>query len=131
MPGVEKNKGGRPYKETAEKLEARVSSYFDDRAEKGMFPTESGMLLYLGLDGDKLRRYLEDKDYQPVWERAKMRRMDWLENRMVTEQKSANGCMNALKQEKNGGYADKSAAPEKKTKRFSINWSGVGKDAAK
>ena len=59
-----------------------------------------------------------------------MRSNDWLENHMVTDGRCANGCMNALKQEKNGGYADRSA-PEKKQKRFSIVMQGVGKDAAK
>lgn len=121
---------GRPYKETAEALEKRVAAYFDDRAENGMFPTESGMMLHLGLYGEKLKRYLADKDYAGVWERAEQRRTDWLENRMVTEGKSANGCMNALKQQKNGGYADRSA-PEKKTRsQFLIKLGGVGKGAA-
>lgn len=125
-----RNKGGAPKKEKPEALEQRVNQYFADCDERGRFPTEPGMLLHLGLSGEKLQRYLADPKYQEVWERAKMRRNDWLENHMVTDGRCANGCMNALKQEKNGGYADRSA-PEKKQKRFSIVMQGVGKDAAK
>lgn len=124
-----RNKGGRPFKEKPEKLEGRVASYFDKCYAEARFPTESGMILYLGLAGKKAQDYLADPAYAEVWERARYRRMDWLENQMVTEPKCANGCMNALKQEKNGGYADRSA-PEKKTKGLVIKMLGVGKGAA-
>ena len=56
------------------------------------------------------------------------RRMDWLENQMVTESGRATGCMNALKQEKNGGYADKAGAGAEK--RLVIRLEGVGSGAA-
>lgn len=54
--------------------------------------------------------------------------MDWLENQMVTESGRATGCMNALKQEKNGGYADKAGAGSEK--RLVIRLEGVGSGAA-
>lgn len=125
-----RNKSGRPKKETAEALEGRVLSYFDSCKENGRFPTESGMLLFLGLSGGKAEEYLKDPKYADVWDRAKLRRTDWLENQMVTEPKCANGCMNALKQEKNGGYADRTM-PENKPRRLTIVMDGVGKNAAK
>ena len=53
--------------------------------------------------------------------------MDWLENQMVTESGRSSGCMNALKQEKNGGYADKAALREQK---LVVCLSGVGRGAA-
>ena len=68
--------------------------------------------------------------YAEVWERAKLRRQDWLENKMVTDGRCANGCMNALKQEKNGGYADRTM-PENKPRQLKIVMDGVGKNAAK
>lgn len=55
--------------------------------------------------------------------------MDWLENQMVTESGRATGCMNALKQEKNGGYADK-AGQVRGEQKLIICLSGVGSGAA-
>ena len=52
--------------------------------------------------------------------------MDWLENQMVTEGGKATGCMNALKQEKNGGYADKGSQASREQKLV-IELKGRGK----
>lgn len=128
--GAEKNKGGRPRLESPASLENRVIDYFETCTAGGRFPTESGMLLHLGLCGERARAALANPKYADIWERAKLRRMDWLENQMVTEPRCANGCMNALKQEKNGGYADKSL-PENKPRQLRIVMDGVGKNAAK
>ena len=46
----------------------------------------------------------------------------------MTESGRASGCMNALKQEKNGGYADKGAGPREQ--KLVICLSGVGSGAA-
>ena len=43
------------------------------------------MLLELGLSEEKYAAYLADARYRPELERARLRRMDWLENQMVTE----------------------------------------------
>ena len=93
-------------RQRAAELRERIEAYFEKRAAQGRFPTEAGLLLELGLA-----------------------RMDWLENQMVTESGRATGCMNALKQEKNGGYADR-AAQAGREQKLVICLAGVGAGAA-
>ena len=118
----------RPKKETAQQLRERIERYFSRREAEGRFPTEAGLLLELGLSEAEYAGLLEDEACRREFERARLRRMDWLENRMVTESGRAAGCMNALKQEKNGGYADK--AGQGAEKRLVIRLEGVGRGAA-
>lgn len=121
------NPDGRPKDPTAKELEAKIDGYFAECDEKGRFPTESGMLLFLGLVGKKREDYLSRAKYQDVWQAARDRRIDWLENQMVTNPRCAQGCMNALKQEKNGGYTDRNVTGGKGTnKELKINLTGVG-----
>lgn len=121
------NPNGRPNDPTPAELEAKIGDYFADCDEKGRFPTESGMLLFLGLVGKKREDYLGKAKYRDVWQAAKDRRIDWLENQMVTNPRCAQGCMNALKQEKNGGYVDKSVSNDRSaSKALKINLTGVG-----
>ena len=133
MPGAKgksKKPAGRPREPTAKELESIIGEYFAKCEAEGRFPTESGMLLHLGWIGDNGKRLKAKPAYQPVLEAASLRRMDWLENKMVTDGRCANGCMNALKQEKNGGYVDRSQ-PSAKPKSLKINLTGVGgKEAA-
>lgn len=86
------------------------------------------MLLSLEMGEKEYERMRGEKLYSGEFERAKLARMDWLENQMVTEGGKATGCMNALKQEKNGGYADKAGAGSEK--RLVIRLEGVGSGAA-
>ena len=118
----------RPKKETAQQLRERIERYFSLREAEGRFPTEAGMLLELGMSEAEYAERMEDGRYRPELERARRRRMDWLENQMVTESGRATGCMNALKQENNGGYADKAGAGAEK--RLVIRLEGVGSGAA-
>lgn len=130
---VSNNPNGRPNDPTVAELEASIDEYFAHCDETGRFPTESGMFLYLGFFGKRLDDYLKKPKYQTTWQKAKLRRMDWLENQMVTSTKNSQGCMNALKQEKNGGYIDRSSANVNsgKAKELKINLTGVGgKEAA-
>lgn len=120
---------GRPPKSPASELEEKVDAYFASCGEREEYPTEAGMILWLGMSVEKYSQTCDDKDYGPVMERARLKRKAWLENRMVTEPKCANGCMNALRQEENGGYRDKSAQDVKK-RELVIRLDGVGKGAA-
>ena len=110
----------RPKKyDTPEDMKRQIDRYFEDRRQKGEFPTFAGMLKYIGISKRTYYRYIdietEDPDmplelrkgYRNVFEDAQLRREDWLENRMVTEPKAANGCMNSLKQPQNGGFKDR------------------------
>ena len=109
-------------------LRRRIDEYFARREAEGRFPTEAGLLLELGLTEEEYSGQFADDRLRHELERARLRRMDWLENQMVTESGKATGCMNALKQEKNGGYADKAGTGGEK--RLIIRLEGVGSGAA-
>ena len=111
----------------AAELRQGIEEYFNARREENRFPTEAGMLLSLGLSEGEYKKLSEDRMFKKEFERARLARMDWLENQMVTESGRSSGCMNALKQEKNGGYADKAALREQK---LVVCLSGVGRGAA-
>ena len=120
---------GKSKTERARELRKGIDEYFDGRTARGRFPTEAGMLLALGLSEERYAALRRERIFAREFERARLARMDWLENQMVTEGGKASGCMNALKQEKNGGYADRAAAGSREQKLV-IELKGVGSGAA-
>lgn len=120
---------GKSKTERARELRKDIDEYFDERTARGRFPTEAGMLLALGLSEERYAALRRERIFAREFERARLARMDWLENQMVTEGGKASGCMNALKQEKNGGYADRAAAGSREQKLV-IELKGVGSGAA-
>lgn len=128
-PAVEVRDTGKSKTERARELRKGIDEYFDERTARGRFPTEAGMLLALGLSEERYAALRRERIFAREFERARLARMDWLENQMVTEGGKASGCMNALKQEKNGGYADRAAAVSREQKLV-IELKGVGSGAA-
>lgn len=128
-PAVEVRDTGKSKTERAKELRKGIDEYFDERTARGRFPTEAGMLLALGLSEERYAALRRERIFAREFERARLARMDWLENQMVTEGGKASGCMNALKQEKNGGYADRAAAGSREQKLV-IELKGVGSGAA-
>ena len=128
-PAVEVRDTGKSKTERARELRKGIDEYFDERTARGRFPTEAGMLLALGLSEERYAALRRERIFAREFERARLARMDWLENQMVTEGGKASGCMNALKQEKNGGYADRAAAGSREQKLV-IELRGVGSGAA-
>jgi len=126
---VEVRDTGKSKTERARELRKGIDEYFDERTARGRFPTEAGMLLALGLSEERYAALRRERIFAREFERARLARMDWLENQMVTEGGKASGCMNALKQEKNGGYADRAAAGSREQKLV-IELKGVGSGAA-
>ena len=120
---------GKSKTERARELRKGIDEYFDERTARGRFPTEAGMLLALGLSEERYAALRRERIFAREFVRARLARMDWLENQMVTEGGKASGCMNALKQEKNGGYADRAAAGSREQKLV-IELKGVGSGAA-
>ena len=120
---------GKSKTERARELRKGIDEYFDERTARGRFPTEAGMLLALGLSEERYAALRRERIFAREFEGARLARMDWLENQMVTEGGKASGCMNALKQEKNGGYADRAAAGSREQKLV-IELKGVGSGAA-
>lgn len=128
-PAVEVRDTGKSKTERAREIRKGIDEYFDERTARGRFPTEAGMLLALGLSEERYAALRRERIFAREFERARLARMDWLENQMVTEGGKASGCMNALKQEKNGGYADRTAAGSREQKLV-IELKGVGSGAA-
>ena len=119
---------GRSKTQRAAEMRGEIDRYFAQRRAEGRFPTEAGMLLALDLSEEEYKKLSEARLFKKEFDRARLARNDWLENQMVTESGRASGCMNALKQEKNGGYADKAGAGAEK--RLVIRLEGVGSGAA-
>lgn len=123
--------------DTPEKLEAAIEEYFAMREEQNIFPDLPGMRLHLEVTQQTLDKYAsgdtpEAEKYKEVLEFAKDRRESWLVRKMVTEPKTANGCMSALKQPVNGGYIDR-PVQDTSEKKLTINLVGIkgGEDAFK
>lgn len=129
-------------KVTAEELAAAVDEFFAIREEQQSFPDEPGLIVFLG---DKLgisigtyRRYNENdseddeniyKKHAQVLARARLLRESWLCTRMATDNKAAQGCLNNLKQPKNGGYIDR-ASDSVGSATITLKIDGVGGPAA-
>lgn len=121
---------GRPpeYKEP-KALRLAIEKYFAVCDEEGVFPDFAGMKGFLKLSKQDIENMISPEnpcheEFRYIFEVAQDRRESWLARRMVAEPKTANGCMNALKQEKNGGYMDKSA--DKPLQPIKIEIAGVG-----
>ena len=131
-------RGAKPTRSTYDtptKLQSAIDKYFDLVLRKDVLPDEAGMLLYLGLRKRDFDYYCSDENpdherYIDILEEAQLRRESYLSRVMSSDNKRAQGCMNALKQEKNGGYGDK---PDKGAKKLEIVVSGIpgGTDAFK
>jgi len=125
---------------TPEDMERNLNRYFELREEKGEFPTFAGMLRYLGISKRTYQRYMADDNgdeslseedrhaYRKIFEDAQLRREDFLEKRMVTDPRAANGCMNSLKQPQNGGFKERFEGEI--DAKITVNVVGVGGENA-
>lgn len=136
-------RGRKPTYDSPEKLRAAVLAYFDECDKKNLLPDYPGMVLFLKFKtkksleayadperhlnrcgGDKDKAAAMAEEYADVLEEAKLRRESYLVRKMVTDNKLAQGCLNALKQKENGGYTDRPAESGEKTLKVQIM--GVG-----
>lgn len=109
---------------TVEEMRAKILYYFRDCEETRLvFPDEAGMLNYLDIEDDEYEEMKKTPGYDKLIRWARRRRTSWLERALVSGGKNSAGCMNALKQEKNGGYSEK---PEpKKDRQIIVKIEGV------
>ena len=126
---MSETRGRKPKYETPASLRFMVEKYFDECNESRTFPDYAGMKLYLKVSESTLKKYTDENhaDYmgfRAVMEYAKDRRESWLVRKMTTDNKAAQGCLNALKQPINGGYVDKPVDNGEKT--LNINVTGIG-----
>ena len=102
----------RPYgtkKYTPEAFADKVDEYLKLCEDKEQFPDEAGMLLYLDISDETLRKYGEDKEnnYIGTIKKAQKVRESWLTRRVMSDNaKAVTGAIFALKQPKNGGWRD-------------------------
>lgn len=109
---------------TPEEFRNKILLYFKDCEERRLvFPDEAGMLNTLDIDDEEYEALKDIPEYAKMIRWARRRRTSWLERAMVMGTKAASGCMNALKQEKNGGYSEKTEGP--KEKRLIVKIEGV------
>lgn len=93
---------------TPEEFATKVKYYHKDCEEtREVFPDEAGLLNYLNIEDAEYESLKKKEEYAGIIRWAKRRRESWLTRMMVVNNKAAIGCMNALKQEKNGGYSDR------------------------
>lgn len=116
---------------TPEQLKAAIDNYFKTNEAKGEFPDYAGMLVYLGNAEEEDVTILceENLEIRKLFSYARKRRESFLARKMTRDNKSANGCMNALKQPINGGYSEKNE--KKNEKKIIIDLRGIGEEAYK
>ena len=79
---------------------ARVSEeYFDECTREGRYPSEAGLILRLGVSEERYRELCEREDTAGVLERARLRRLEWLESRLARGGTGVTGLMTVLRRE--------------------------------
>jgi hypothetical protein len=123
-------RGRKPKYETPEKLRDAIYKYMNDCEAKDVFPDYAGMCLALKISKKTLDKYCDPEQnenaegFNDVLDEAAAMRESYLVRIMVTDNKRAQGCLNALKQKENGGYTDRPAESQEKTLKVQIL--GVG-----
>lgn len=106
---------GRPKKfETPDDFRKAVEKYIEDCKKDNIFPDEAGMRLAIKYSkrwADMMISEAENpetyKEFREIFEYAKDNRESFLVRKMTSDNKAAQGCLNALKQAANGGYVDR------------------------
>lgn len=116
--------------ETPDELRRVVYAYFDKCRNSGVFPDYAGMKIAIGIKSEEtIKEYCKDPEFKEVFDEAKLGRESYLVRTMTSDNKRAQGCMNALKQPINGGYSDKML--DNGPQKIVIEWSGIGENAYK
>ncbi|HIQ78830.1 MAG TPA: hypothetical protein IAB77_06185 [Candidatus Scatomorpha intestinavium] len=82
-----------------ERVSRILREYFDECEREGRYPSEAGLMLRLGVGEEAYRELFEREDTAPMLERARLRRLDWLESRIAKGGAGITGLMNVLKRE--------------------------------
>ncbi len=115
---------------TADELRKAVELYFAKTEGRGEFPDYAGMKIFLGIKSEStIKSYCQIPEYADVFDEAKLRRESYLVRLMTKDNKRAQGCLNALKQEVNGGYTDRPV--ENTERKLVIELKGIGENAYK
>lgn len=132
-------KDGTPAKETQralrytpEELREKIEAFLRECEAEKRPPLLPQMLLYLGIGRTTMNRWCKEAErkaeYAEAFEYAQLHRESYLLERMVSDNKLAQGCLNALKQPENGGYVDRPA--DSGEQKVTLVIAGVGGEAA-
>lgn len=136
-------RGRRPEWNDYKKLQNAIDEYFEICEKKSeengrpVFPDLAGMCVFLKIDDEKQIEAMcaegapDADEFRRIFNMAYLRRKSWCVRNMVADNKMANGCMNALKQEENGGYSDRKMDSGEKTLRVKIDQIAGGMNAMK
>lgn len=128
-------KRGRKKTYTPDELRQKVDEYFAKCDGEGVFADWAGMKVFLGVNDDRTYEEWqkgdsdEAKEYREILSEAAAKRESWLVRVMTSDNKRAQGCLNALKQPQNGGYIDRPQDNGGEIK-LTINLAGVGGENA-
>lgn len=89
------------------RIKSLVDRYFEECAEEDVFPDLAGMRVALGMSAEEMELAGEQDEVKRIFDTARDRRESYLVRAMTADNKRTSGCMNALKQRENGGYAEK------------------------
>jgi hypothetical protein len=92
------------------------------------FPDEAGMRIHLNLSHDSYLSYLNDPQFEKVFNWAQDMRESWAARRLASEPRAAQAYLNILKQSGNGGWVDRKA--EKADNTLQIRIADVGGEEA-
>ncbi|MBQ2049819.1 MAG: hypothetical protein II493_05390 [Spirochaetales bacterium] len=114
----------RPYR-TPEELRAKMEEYFRQcKEDDDVFPDKAGMRIFLGLGHRSYNSYMEDPDYELVFDWAQDMRESWGARGLAKNPRNAQAFLNILKQSENGGWVDRKT--DKEDKVIEIRAAGVG-----
>ena len=114
----------RPYR-SPEELRAKMEEYFAQcKEDDDVFPDKAGMRIFLGLGHRSYNSYMEDPDYELVFEWAQDMRESWGARGLAKNPRNAQAFLNILKQSENGGWVDRKT--DKEDKVIEIRAEGVG-----
>lgn len=114
----------RPYR-TPDELRAKMEEYFRQcKEDDDVFPDKAGMRIFLGLGHRSYNSYMEDPDYELVFDWAQDMRESWGARNLAKNPRNAQAFLNILKQSENGGWVDRKT--DKEDKVIEIRAAGVG-----
>lgn len=110
--GREVNKGGRPFRYTVDKLNAKIDDYFDSHNTKDNIPKWPDMLNFIGLSDETMRLYRTDEKYIEAGYLDCVKRAERMFSSTLIQLAVDNPNLQSLvifllKQPHNGGYQDR------------------------
>ena len=114
----------RPYGSPDELKNAMQAYFMKCKKEGDVFPDEAGMRIFLELGHESYRSYMEDRDYEQVFDWAQDMRESWAARNLASQPRAAQAFLNILKQAANGGWVDRKT--DKEDKVIEIRAAGVG-----